>query len=360
MNEFCKRLKELRTDRNLTQTEVANALGVTTQAVSKWESQASLPDIAMLLPIADFYGVTADYLLGHDTAKKEQEIRDYLKQHDKSDYSSKEQWEEAIAETRSMLKKYPKAYRIMLQICFELYYYYIKCIQEPKYLIELLEWGDTIISQCTDSPIRYMTIDVVTAAYRKLNMYDKLKELVDTLPTITYAKESLFRFCFPDNTKERLNAEQYWAYKCLQELCSSMLNGVDCEPGSQLYTNKEKIVICQTVGAIIRAYYTDSDYDYAALGYLTYAEMYSALYAAKDGDAQRAMAFLRKAETIFKGVDAAVRTHTSPCLREVTSLDTYTKMDFQELFEKVLKDNAFDTIREEDEFKEIKQRLLGK
>lgn len=359
MNEFSKRLKELRTERNLTQAEVANALGVTTQAVSKWESQASLPDIAMLLPIADFYGVTADYLLGHDVTKKEQEIRDYLKRHNRCDYSGKEQWEEAIVETRSMLRKHPKDYRIMLKLTFELYYYYIKCSQESKYLMELLEWGNTIVSQCVDSAIRYMAIDVVFAAYGKLEMYDKMKELVDTLPTISYAKETFFRFCFPDNTKERLCAEQWWGYKCLQELCSSMLNyGENVE--SKLCTNKDKLVACQTVGLIIRAYYTHGDYDWVALAYLCHAELYSALYVAKESDTQQAMAFLRKAEMVLEGVDTVTQTHTSPLLSEITSPDTGTKGEFQEFFRMVLKNDAFDTIREEAAFKEMEQRIFGK
>ena len=245
----------------------------------------------------------------------------------------------------------------MLQLCIELYYYYLKCNQEPKCLLELLEWGDTIINQCTDSEIRYMTIDVEIAAYRKLNMYDKTKELADTLPTITYTKEYFSRFCFPENTEDQFRAEQYWGYKCLCELCGSMLSyGENVE--SPFCTNKEKSAICQTVVAIIRAYYTDADYDWVALAYLCHAELFSALYAAKDGDTQQAMAFLKKAETIFESVDTANQTHTSPFLRVLTSLDTCTKEEFQEFFEMVLKKDAFNNIRNEEAFKEMEQRIF--
>ncbi len=58
------RIKELRTARGLTQVEFANNLSVSKQAVSNWENNNIQPSIEMLLKIADFFGVTTDYLLG--------------------------------------------------------------------------------------------------------------------------------------------------------------------------------------------------------------------------------------------------------------------------------------------------------
>ena len=52
MTTFTKNLKRFRTAKNMTQEQVAQALGVSTQTVSRWECGTTLPDVAMLPEIA--------------------------------------------------------------------------------------------------------------------------------------------------------------------------------------------------------------------------------------------------------------------------------------------------------------------
>ena len=58
------RIRILREKKGLKQINLANALQVSPQAVSKWERDANYPDIEMLLKIASILGVSTDYLLG--------------------------------------------------------------------------------------------------------------------------------------------------------------------------------------------------------------------------------------------------------------------------------------------------------
>ncbi|MCM1262027.1 MAG: helix-turn-helix domain-containing protein [Butyrivibrio sp.] len=58
------RLSVCRQNKNMTQEELANRLGVTPQALSKWERGVSLPDISMLPDIAAILEISTDYLLG--------------------------------------------------------------------------------------------------------------------------------------------------------------------------------------------------------------------------------------------------------------------------------------------------------
>lgn len=61
-----QRITKLRKGRDLTQDELAEKMGVSSQAVSKWENDISCPDVMMFPQLADFFGVTIDELMrGH-------------------------------------------------------------------------------------------------------------------------------------------------------------------------------------------------------------------------------------------------------------------------------------------------------
>ena len=64
-------IKELRQKKKMSQEELAEYLGVSTQAVSRWETSVSYPDIILLPLIANVFNVTVDYLLGTDKFKND-------------------------------------------------------------------------------------------------------------------------------------------------------------------------------------------------------------------------------------------------------------------------------------------------
>ena len=62
-NNVAKKITELRTLNNMTQLELAEKLNYSDKTISKWERAESSPDIAVLVEIADLFGVTLDYLV---------------------------------------------------------------------------------------------------------------------------------------------------------------------------------------------------------------------------------------------------------------------------------------------------------
>lgn len=68
---------ELRVSRKMTQAELACAFNYTDKAVSKWERGEALPDITVLAEIAEYFGVTVDYLLHKEHTVKESATRDF-------------------------------------------------------------------------------------------------------------------------------------------------------------------------------------------------------------------------------------------------------------------------------------------
>ena len=64
--EFAKRLRELRKEKRMTQTQLANALSVRQSSIAKWENGDLEPNLEMLGKIRLFFGVSCDYLLGFE------------------------------------------------------------------------------------------------------------------------------------------------------------------------------------------------------------------------------------------------------------------------------------------------------
>lgn len=60
------RLKEIRKSKNISQEQAANALGISVRAYQNYEYEQREPNIEMINKLADYYGVTTDYLLGRE------------------------------------------------------------------------------------------------------------------------------------------------------------------------------------------------------------------------------------------------------------------------------------------------------
>lgn len=69
MATFGELLQELRKDHRLSQKQLADVIAVTTGTVSNYENNQHLPDIEKLIMLADYFGVTTDYLLGRSISR---------------------------------------------------------------------------------------------------------------------------------------------------------------------------------------------------------------------------------------------------------------------------------------------------
>ena len=71
-------IKRLRTQKNITQEQLSVAMNITCAAVSKWERGETYPDITLLQPLAFFFGVTLDELMGYDQEKVQAKIEQII------------------------------------------------------------------------------------------------------------------------------------------------------------------------------------------------------------------------------------------------------------------------------------------
>lgn len=63
MKTIGEKINDLRKQRNMTQDELAEKMGVSSQAVSKWEKDLSIPDLPVLLELSDFFHISLDDLV---------------------------------------------------------------------------------------------------------------------------------------------------------------------------------------------------------------------------------------------------------------------------------------------------------
>lgn len=105
---FGDNFKKYRKLSGMTQDEIAKFLMVTPQAVSKWETGNGAPDISLLVPIAELFGVSTDDLLGRTDVVSETMLNEI--------YDSKESHKDKYNEYLKLLKVNPKNEQILLKL----------------------------------------------------------------------------------------------------------------------------------------------------------------------------------------------------------------------------------------------------
>ena len=141
-----EKLKSLRKEKNVSQEKLAEYLGVSFQAVSKWENGNTYPDILLLPDIARFYGITIDELLQVEKIDEQRLVDEFEDQAEalcrNGDY------EQALELCKKMYKKMPNNIEIKEHL-MSLYY----DVDKIKYQNEIIDLGNEIYNM--DHPSNY-------------------------------------------------------------------------------------------------------------------------------------------------------------------------------------------------------------
>ena len=92
MQSINENIASLRKKKNLTQEDLGAMLGVSAQAISKWENCVSMPDICLLPIIADTLGVSIDALFGINSGEKTTKSSNFPSQVHKKIFSDIAAW----------------------------------------------------------------------------------------------------------------------------------------------------------------------------------------------------------------------------------------------------------------------------
>lgn len=106
-------IKNLRKGRGFTQEELAERLGVTYQAISKWENDSGMPDISQIVPLATIFDVSTDFLFGIDhTFETEDALKIVSTANSIQEYGKLDTYLKAYDILLDGLKRYPNNYLI--------------------------------------------------------------------------------------------------------------------------------------------------------------------------------------------------------------------------------------------------------
>lgn len=109
-------IKRLRKEKNVTQEKMAEAFGISSQSVSRWELGICYPDLELLPAIANYFGTTVDALLLNDTESKKKDLEEFKEKFHTLSWKTTEQ----IEFTKEYCRKYPEvnhySYMLMLAI----------------------------------------------------------------------------------------------------------------------------------------------------------------------------------------------------------------------------------------------------
>ena len=192
-------IKKLRTENNVTQDALATAIGVTPQAISRWEAEGGYPDIELLPAIADFFSVSTDELLGYKMSEREKRLAEIKTEI----YRLAEigTIEERINFARVALSKYPSDCEIKENLAVCLYHLYVDT-KEQDLLAESENLAIYVVENCKDEDIRYDAITTLINIYSATKNTAKALEMVNMLTPLKYCREFAKSYGIGDGNNE--------------------------------------------------------------------------------------------------------------------------------------------------------------
>lgn len=207
-----KVIRTYRKQKDMTQEEMANRLGVTTPAVNKWENGVSQPDIALLAPIARLLGISPNELLSFHEELSNDEINNIIKELDTKleteDYAAVFLWAENI------LHEYPNCNQLIWQVALVLDVRRLtKNVENAEqYDAPIIRYYQTVLED-DDPQIKKNAADSLLGFYIRKEEYDKA--------------ETYLQYFSQDDPVRKLKQAAIYKHKGMEEdackLCEELL-----------------------------------------------------------------------------------------------------------------------------------------
>ena len=175
-----EKIKSLRKNKNISQEVLAQYLGVTFQAVSKWENGSTMPDVEAIPAIASFFGVSTDELFDFNLSEIESKVTEIWQEAAKCRDSDPAKAEKIL---RDGLKKFPGNDILLNNLLYTM--------RAPERSGEVINICKSLIESTKEDDVRYDALRILAETYAEKGEYTLAKDTLEKIPEIYFTKLQL-------------------------------------------------------------------------------------------------------------------------------------------------------------------------
>ena len=180
MIKLGEKIKSLRKQKNISQEVFANYLGVSFQAVSKWENGNTMPDVTIIPAIASFFGVSTDELFDFNLFETEKHVEAICAESLRYRNSDVAKSEEIL---RKGLQRFPGNDVILNNLLYTLYYQ-----TRAGYFIHTCK---SLKTSTKDDSVKYDACRILATCYKENGQVDLIEPTLEMIPEIYFSKLEL-------------------------------------------------------------------------------------------------------------------------------------------------------------------------
>ena len=158
---FGQVIKRLRRNADMTQEQLAEMLSISPQAVSRWETDTAMPDISLLRPLSNIFGVTSDVLLEIDVSRVNESVESY-KQRIAESYRN-HKYQEMLDLARLACKEIPNNLELVGQLAFALTSG--ENVKKEENIDEAIPLYKQILEKSVDKTLRFRATSALCRLY---------------------------------------------------------------------------------------------------------------------------------------------------------------------------------------------------